>query len=128
MRPIIIALAGLCLCAAAAVAKEFPAVPAEVSLIEGDGGAFSFQNDFGKSFYTYDKDEKNKSNCIDACTESWAPVKARDFAKPMGDWTLVQRPEGYWQWAYKGRPIYSSITEVVHGSVTLGKDWHVLKP
>jgi predicted lipoprotein with Yx(FWY)xxD motif len=130
MTKMIALLAGAACLAAASVAwtKEFPAVPAEVSLLEGENGTYTFQNDFGKSFYIYDKDEKGKSHCLDACTESWAPVKARDFAKPMGDWTLVQRPEGYYQWAYKGKPIYSSITEVVHGAVTLPKEWHVLTP
>ena len=105
-------------------------MPGEVSVIE-DNGKWLFQNDYGTSFYTYDKDSKTKSACDDKCAETWAPVKAHDKATSMGDWTLVDRGGGYMQWAYKGHPIYINVPQVVSKSdPELNNDghWHVLKP
>ena len=106
-------------------------IPVEISILKGDDGKYEFQSDFGHEFYTYDKDGKNKSNCIDACAEIWAPVKARDGAKNMGDWTLVDRGGNYMQWSYKGKPIYMSVPQVVSSEdPKLHNDghWHLLKP
>lgn len=105
-------------------------IPAEVSVLQGDNG-YEFQSDFGHEFYTYDRDEKNKSHCVDACAEVWAPVRARDKAEPMGQWTLVDRGGGYMQWAYKGQPIYVNVPQVVtKEDPKLHNDghWHVLVP
>lgn len=106
-------------------------IPAEVSVLEGDNGMYEFQSDFGHEFYTYDKDEKTKSHCVDACAETWSPVRARDNAEPMGDWTLVDRGGGYKQWAYKGMPIYVNVPQVVsQEDPKLHNDghWHILVP
>lgn len=105
-------------------------IPAEISVLQGDNG-YEFQSDFGHEFYTYDRDEKNKSHCVDACAEVWSPVRARDKAEPMGDWTLVDRGGGYMQWAYKGKPIYVNVPQVVtQEDPKLHNDghWHVLVP
>jgi predicted lipoprotein with Yx(FWY)xxD motif len=130
--PILLCVAAAFTAAAAFEPKDYPAVPEDVSMMADDGAphGFIFLNQFGSPFYVYDKDDKDKSNCVDACVESWAPVKARDNARPLPDWALVARPEGYKQWSYKGRPIYISVTEVVHGNASLPKNspWHVLVP
>ena len=105
-------------------------VPAEVSAME-ENGKLSFQNDFGHPFYINDRDSKTKSVCDDKCAETWAPVRARDGATPMGQWTLLDRGKGYMQWVYKGHPIYSNVPQVVSNSdPELNNDghWHVLTP
>ena len=106
-------------------------IPVEISVLQGDNGKYEFQSDFGHEFYTYDKDGKDKSNCVDACAEIWAPVRARAGATKMGDWTLVDRGAGYMQWAYKGKPVYMSVPQVVsQEDPKLHNDghWHVLVP
>ncbi len=124
-----LALTLFLLATTSAAAADFPAVPVEVSVIQQDDGSFIFQNDFGKPFYTYDRDSKGKSACDGACLETWSPVRAHEGAKAMGDWTLVDRGKGYMQWAYKGAPIYNNIPDVT-GIGPDGKDrhWQVLKP
>jgi predicted lipoprotein with Yx(FWY)xxD motif len=105
-------------------------MPGEVSVIE-DNGKWIFQSDFGHPFYTYDKDTKTHSACDAKCAETWAPVRAHDKAMPMGDWTLVDRGGGYMQWAYKGKPIYMNVPQVVSQSdPELNNDghWHMLTP
>ena len=106
-------------------------VPAEVSEMEDGNGKIKFQNDFGHPFYINDRDTKTKSVCDDACSETWAPVRAHNNAQPMGNWTLLDRGKGYMQWVYKGKPIYSNVPQVVTGSdPELNNDghWHVLVP
>ena len=113
--------------------KDYPAVPEDVSMFEDDKApnGFSFQSSFGFPFYVTDQDSKDKSTCVDKCVETWAPVKARDNATPIGkDWTLVSRPEGYKQWAWHGKPIYINMAEVLGGTLTIPKNspWHPLVP
>ena len=96
-----------------------------------DDGVVQFESDFGHSFYTYDKDQRTKSLCVDTCIDVWAPVRARDGSAPMGDWTLLDRGGGYMQWVYKGKPIYMNVPQVVsNADPELSNDghWHVLKP
>jgi predicted lipoprotein with Yx(FWY)xxD motif len=109
---------------------ESAPIPAEISLMK-NGGQYTFQNDLGNSFYTFDEDGPNKSNCIESCAKSWPPVAASKTSKAMGDWTLVARPTGAKQWAYRGHPVYTSAAENAGGSPPdLEKDahWHKLVP
>ena len=113
--------------------KDYPAVPEEVSMFADENAprGFMFQSSYGFPFYVSDQDAKDKSNCVGSCAETWAPVKARDDATPMGkDWSLVVRPEGYKQWAWRGQPIYINMTQVLGGTLTLPKNspWHPLVP
>lgn len=100
---------GLVLAAAgAAWAAEPPWSPVEVSVFDTGKGGFDFANDFGVPFYTNDRDSTGKIGCDDACLEhSWLPVFARASATPMGEWTVVTRPDKAAQWAYKGKPVYN---------------------
>jgi predicted lipoprotein with Yx(FWY)xxD motif len=129
LPPIIIA-AGGDRALAAPSDLEYAPIPAEVSLMKS-GGEYSFQNDLGNSFYVFDEDEKTKSHCTDTCTKAWAPVLAPKDAKPLGDWTLVERKPGQKQWAYKGHPIYTSVGENAGAMApNLEKEihWHKLVP
>ena len=132
LKSAVLSLAALALAAPAYAAFNVDApMPVEISILQGNNGKYEFQSDFGHEFYTYDKDGKNKSNCDDTCAEVWAPVKARDGAKNMGDWTLVDRGKGYMQWSYKGKPIYMSVPQVVSNEdPKLHNDghWHLLVP
>lgn len=55
-----------------------------------------------------------------SCAEEWPPVFAEDGAKPVGAWTIVERPEGRKQWAYEGYPLYTSLTDKKPGDVLGG--------
>ncbi len=130
----------LCVVAAVSTAsarddRNYPPVPADVAMMGDDKAplGYYFQSTFGSPIYTYDMDGKDKSTCFDTCVETWAPVQAHEGATPLKDWTLIQRPEGYKQWSYKGHPIYVNISEVMKSDgvpVSLPKNspWHVLLP
>jgi predicted lipoprotein with Yx(FWY)xxD motif len=59
------------------------------------------------TLYVYDKDVPGKSNCGAPCVSAWVPLLASaPENEAVGDWTLISRPDGRHQWAYKGRPVY----------------------
>jgi predicted lipoprotein with Yx(FWY)xxD motif len=107
-------------------------VPVDISMIANEGGkGITFQNTFAQPFYVSDRDQPSHSNCNDKCAETWIPVYPSDRnATNLGDFTLVPRTDGYKQWAYKGKPIYTfGYGEHEPPSAKdMGKEWHVLTP
>jgi predicted lipoprotein with Yx(FWY)xxD motif len=82
------------------------------------------------TLYTFDKDEKDKSNCYDKCATNWPPLMAGADAKAMGEWTVVKRTDGSMQWAYDGKPLYTFVKDKKPGDVTgdgASGVWHVVK-
>jgi predicted lipoprotein with Yx(FWY)xxD motif len=68
-------------------------------------------NDKGYTVYTFDKDPAGKSRCDDACTDTWKPVIAPDFAQPQAGWTTIERAPGIKQWAFRGKPVYTYVLD-----------------
>jgi predicted lipoprotein with Yx(FWY)xxD motif len=94
--------------APAADGKDAPWSPVEVSVFQRDDGVFIFTNDFGIPLFINDRDKRGKVGCDEECTQfTWLPLWARDAAKPQGDWSIVMRPDGTPQWAYKKQPVYN---------------------
>jgi len=129
-------LLGLMLAETAAVSAparpEPPWSPSEVSVFE-DGDGYAFANKQGVPFFTNDRDKGNKIGCGDECIGiTWLPVFARGFAKPMGDWSIVIRPDKSTQWAYKGKPVYNYFAPDPRDEIlALAKEdghWHALVP
>lgn len=88
-------------------------------------------NAAGLSLYTFDKDASGKSNCYDACATSWPPMPAEASSKDEGDFTVVKRDDGTFQWAHKGAPLYTWVGDSAKGDVTgdgVGGVWHIAKP
>jgi len=52
-----------------------------------------------------------------SCIRKWPPFVAAASARPIGDWTIVKRPDGIQQWSYKGRPTYTSVRDHHPGDV-----------
>ncbi len=94
-------------------------------------GSAMLTDDKGMTLYTYDKDEAGTSTCVDACAQNWPPLTAEAGAKADGDLSVITRPDGSKQWAYKGKPLYTWIKDTKPGDTTGDgvKDvWHVAKP
>ena len=86
----------------------------------------------GMTLYTYDKDEKGKTNCYDKCATNWPPLAATADAKASGDWTIVVRDDGSKMWALKGKPVYTFVKDTKAGDTNgdgfLNGAWHIAKP
>jgi len=48
---------------------------------------------------------------LKSCADKYPPYLAEANAAPVGDYTIVQRPDGAKQWAYRNYPLYTSIKD-----------------
>lgn len=55
-----------------------------------------------------------------SCLDLWPPVVAEQDAKPVGKWTIVDRKDGFRQWAYDGYALYTSVLDQKPGQVNGG--------
>ncbi len=71
----------------------------------------------GFTLYTLDGDaKKDHQRCGESgCQLDWLPVAAPDFARNLGDFTIVARADGARQWAYKKRPLYRYRGDLLPG-------------
>lgn len=72
----------------------------------------------GLTLYTFDNDETDKSNCYGKCEKLWPIYLAPEDAQPIGDFKPIQRDDGFKQWSYKGKPLYTWVKDKVKGDVT----------
>ncbi len=83
------------------------------------------------SLYTYDADGENRSACSGACAETW-PAATLPKGSALGEnYALFQRPDGSWQIAYKGRPLYLYAGDARPGDINgdgIGGLWHLARP
>lgn len=100
-------------------------VPAELGVFQVATGRL-LGTHVGYSVYAYDKDEANKSHCIDTCLDDWQPVEAPDFAQTVGEFSAFERAPGVKQWAFRGRPLYTRAADRKLRSLDGGDEpgWH----
>jgi predicted lipoprotein with Yx(FWY)xxD motif len=71
------------------------------------------------TMYTFDKDKTpGKSVCNGQCAVAWPPLKAYSNDAGAGDWTIITRDDGTYQWAYKGKPLYGWFKDKAPGDAT----------
>jgi predicted lipoprotein with Yx(FWY)xxD motif len=86
----------------------------------------------GMTLYTYERDTNGKTSaCNGKCTENWVPLAATAEAKPIGDFTVIDREDGSKMWAYRYRPLYTSPADKAPGdangnATTL--QWRIARP
>ncbi len=73
----------------------------------------------GRTLFISDGDGLGVSKCIDTCAKEFQPFSAPAGAKAFGDWSIMRRPDGGAQWAYKTRPLYTWVKEEVPGDVAV---------
>jgi predicted lipoprotein with Yx(FWY)xxD motif len=86
-------------------------------------------NEQGMPLYTYDGDPMNgKPTCTAApCTDHWSPYIAGQLSKAIPNFTVVDRGDGMFQWAFKGKPLYAYDGDVEPGDANgngLDGKWH----
>ena len=103
--------------------------PKEVSLILEEQGFYSYvQSSTSAPLYYYDLDTPEKSNCNAGCDSQWAPLWAGESAKPLGQWTLINREDHGNQWVFDRHPIYVHIHDSAEAPNGDGHNgvWHLL--
>lgn len=83
----------------------------------------------GMTVYTFDKDKRRKSVCLDKCAENWPPVQA-STAVLSPPFNTIKRPDGTLQMTYKGKPLYTFIKDKNPGDKTgdnlMQGAWHAV--
>ena len=106
--------------------------PVPYNLLSTVKGAFRFGDAKGMTAYFTDADTTpGKSSCEGDCAANWPAVLAPAGAKPVGEWTIVDRADGSRQWAYRGKPLYTSVKDKVWGQLKGDRadgTWHVAIP
>jgi predicted lipoprotein with Yx(FWY)xxD motif len=72
----------------------------------------------GMTLYTFDKDQKNKSNCDGGCLKAWPALLAGDDTKVSGEFGFILRNDGSKQVALDGKPLYFYVGDQKVGDIT----------
>mgnify|MGYP000226702468 FL=1 len=92
------------------------------------GGKTVLTDANGMTLYIFDKDSAGVTNCYDKCAANWPPLAADAGAMAEGDFSIVERTDGYSMWAYKGAPLYYWVNDANPGDTTgdgVGGVWHL---
>ena len=129
--------------AAPAPAKPAEAAPASATsstdatsvMVSKDPTLISIMTDGkGRALYLFTKDERNKSNCVDACAQNWPPLTVKGEAKSGAGATsaligATARADGSTQVTYNGWPLYYFAKDEKPGDVkgqNVGAVWFAL--
>jgi predicted lipoprotein with Yx(FWY)xxD motif len=85
----------------------------------------------GMTLYTFAKDSAGKSVCNDDCAAKWPPLLADEDEALSGDYTIIERADATYQWAYKGMPLYFWMNDKAAGDTTgdgVGGVWSAARP
>lgn len=85
----------------------------------------------GMTLYTFAKDSAGTSVCNDDCAVKWPPLFANEGDVVSGDYTIIERADDTYQWAYKGMPLYFWMNDKAAGDTTgegVGGVWNVARP
>jgi predicted lipoprotein with Yx(FWY)xxD motif len=110
------------------LAAAFEVSPADPPIRQREGILVDLK---GRGLYTYDGDiDPTRSVCVNQCRLLWPPIAASAEARPKGQFTVVDRPDGTRQWAYRGKPLYRWVSDQKRGDA--GGDgimgvWHLVK-
>ncbi len=82
------------------------------------GNGYLLANDAGLTLYTYAQDTvPGHSACVAACAQASPPALVPAGVKPVGTWSTIKRDDGSRQWAYMGKPVYTSTKDSGPGQI-----------
>lgn len=86
----------------------------------------------GMTLYTFDKDKIGISNCTGSCLKIWpayTPGVESQGQLPTNI-SIITRPDGSTQYAWKGMPLYHYVKDVNVGDLNgdgVNGTWHIIK-
>ena len=93
------------------------------------GGQAVLANSQGRTVYTFDPDQLNKSNCIKTCAVIWPPVTVPNGTVLNAPASTIVRADGGIQVTYKGHPLYTYSGDHAPGQDNgngLNGVWHIV--
>lgn len=83
------------------------------------------------ALYTYAKDGVGVSNCTGECAKKWPPALLKPGTRLGKSYSLIKRPDGTMQAAFRGQPLYLYSGDKKIGDINgdgIGGVWHLAKP
>ncbi|MCB2109091.1 MAG: hypothetical protein KDE14_15380, partial [Rhodobacteraceae bacterium] len=89
----------------------------------------------GKTLYAHDREARPSFNGVAQARametpQLWAPVLAGLDDKPVGQWSIVEKPDGTRQWAHKGKELYTNVRDKEPGDLngirSTDRVWHTI--
>ena len=106
-----------------------------VNIMEKEGVGKFLADGSGRSLYSFAKDEKNTSNCIEGCAANWPPfyVDLSELGEGLEpeDFAVIMRSDGRQQTTFKGMPLYYFKNDKYPGDTFgdgLGGAWSLITP
>lgn len=89
-------------------------------------------NAAGMTLYTFDRDVagSGKSVCNGQCAANWPPHAAKATDMDSGNWSVIKRDDGSYQWAFQGKPVYTYVKDQKPGDVTgdgFNNAWRIVR-
>jgi len=72
----------------------------------------------GLALYFFNGDAPNQSNCAGGCLAIWPAHAASASETGSANFTTFTRTGGSLQWAYKGRPLYTFVSDSASNNAT----------
>ena len=85
--------------------------PVQVDLVQERSGWTYLQSQTELPLYMSVADPLGRSMCNDGCAKRWLPLIAPSDAKPLGEWTIIDRNDGRRQWAFEGHAVYTYVKD-----------------
>ena len=82
----------------------------------------------GRTLYTLDGDDDRQAACDELCDHEFVPFEASQLIRPVGSFTIIDRPDGLRQWAYRGKLLYTYAGDAIRGDASgmgIDKRWKV---
>jgi predicted lipoprotein with Yx(FWY)xxD motif len=84
----------------------------------------------GATLYMHEGEtDTGAHRCTEACARQWKPAAAPVVANPVGDWSVVMRPDGIAQWAFRHHPLYAFAGDAAPGDMRgdgVDGKWHAM--
>ncbi|MEQ5091552.1 hypothetical protein ABN224_16245 [Providencia rettgeri] len=81
------------------------------------------------TLYTFSNDSQGISECYNDCAKNWPPLIAKKEDVSSGNFSIIPRKDGTYQWAYNGKPLYTWAKDTKPGDMTGNKVmniWHIV--
>jgi predicted lipoprotein with Yx(FWY)xxD motif len=102
-----------------------------ISTMSGTNGSYLVSAN-GMTLYVFDNDKNGVIGCTGSCLSIWPPYLASVAPATLpANVTLITRPDGTMQYAYKGRLIYNYSGDQAPGDMNgdgINGTWHIAKP
>jgi predicted lipoprotein with Yx(FWY)xxD motif len=71
----------------------------------------------GMTLYTFDGDARYRARCSADCAADWRPFAAPESCESGGYWAPLTRSDGFKQWTYGGKPLYTYRGDMHPGDI-----------